>query len=425
MAANASPGFSSSCAGRVEDERLPGLAADGCCCSAASARAARYVPLRIGQLAGRGRQCLVVDAELAPSRRADPRATSERPRCARARHSARRHRAGAPFSACETLHDVRPGHLEQQREVRERAVGSARLGVHVGIGVDELTARRCAPGLAAARRAAACPPTASAIRSNSSNRRGIVSPDGSKFDRLVRPVAQEQEARQGRRQDLRDLVSGGALALARCSSCVPRCSGTRTGCSSGGSWSKTRRAIASARSRDPPAVARSLPQPSIVAPTRPQRAAQSTFQTILARPPNGETRPRKAAPARPIDMVRATVIGDVRPVPVVRCGGPDLAAVLADHADRQPARGMVDRRDGPVDLEDHIGSVESTLHVRVHRTRGVVLGHPVEAWVDAQIGERLEEQRREVSGVVGVRGTGRARERARAVRPCTARPRRA
>src|ERR1035437_7757078 len=49
--------------------------------------------------------------------------------------------------------------------------------------------------------------------------------------------------------------------------------------------------MASERSRDPPAVARSLPQPSIVTPSRPHFAAHSRFQGSLARPPSGETRP--------------------------------------------------------------------------------------------------------------------------------------
>ena len=74
------------------------------------------------------------------------------------------------------------------------------------------------------------PATASAIRSNSSNRRGIVSPDGIEVDRVVRPVAQEQEAQQRRRQQRGDLVRRRPLALATCSSCGRRCSGTRTGC---------------------------------------------------------------------------------------------------------------------------------------------------------------------------------------------------
>ena len=104
-------------------------------------------------------------------------------------------------------------------------------------------------------------------------------------DGVVGPVAQEEEAQQVGRQELGHLVRRSADSLATCSSCARPRLRNSYGMLSGGSRSKTCRLIASARSREPPAVARSLPQPSIVAPIRPQRAAQSTFQTSLARPP--------------------------------------------------------------------------------------------------------------------------------------------
>ena len=59
----------------------------------------------------------------------------------------------------------------------------------------------------------------------------------------------------------------------------------------GGSRSKTSRAIASDRSRDPPAVARSLPHGSIVTPNSDHCAAHSRFQGSFAAPPNGATQP--------------------------------------------------------------------------------------------------------------------------------------
>src|SRR3990170_2161277 len=60
---------------------------------------------------------------------------------------------------------------------------------------------------------------------------------------------------------------------------------------SGGSRSNTSRAIASERSREPPAVERSLPHGSIVTPRSDHWAAHSRFQGSFAAPPNGEIQP--------------------------------------------------------------------------------------------------------------------------------------
>ena len=59
----------------------------------------------------------------------------------------------------------------------------------------------------------------------------------------------------------------------------------------GGSRSKTSRAIASERSRDPPAVERSFPHGSMVTPKMPHWAAHSRFHPSFAQPPNGEIQP--------------------------------------------------------------------------------------------------------------------------------------
>ena len=65
---------------------------------------------------------------------------------------------------------------------------------------------------------------------------------------------------------------------------------------SGGSRSKTSRAIASERSRDPPAVERSLPHGSIVTPNSDHWAAHSRFHGSFARPPNGDVQPEWPQP---------------------------------------------------------------------------------------------------------------------------------
>src|SRR2546425_88508 len=65
---------------------------------------------------------------------------------------------------------------------------------------------------------------------------------------------------------------------------------------SGGSRSKTSRAIASLRSREPPAVERSLPHGSIVTPNNDHWAAHSRFQGSLPAPPNGLIQPDEPQP---------------------------------------------------------------------------------------------------------------------------------
>ena len=65
---------------------------------------------------------------------------------------------------------------------------------------------------------------------------------------------------------------------------------------SGGSRSNTSRAMASLRSRDPPAVERSLPHGSMVTPNSDHWAAHSRFQGSFAAPPNGEIQPDEPQP---------------------------------------------------------------------------------------------------------------------------------
>src|SRR5688572_6306750 len=60
---------------------------------------------------------------------------------------------------------------------------------------------------------------------------------------------------------------------------------------SGGSRSNTSRAIASDRSREPPAVDRSFPHGSIVTPSSDHWAAHSRFHGSFAEPPKGEVQP--------------------------------------------------------------------------------------------------------------------------------------
>jgi hypothetical protein len=61
---------------------------------------------------------------------------------------------------------------------------------------------------------------------------------------------------------------------------------------------------------------------------------------------------------------------------------------------------VVNRRHGAVDVEDHVRVVEGASHVRVHRARRVLLAHPVQLGVNAEVGEGLQEERREMARVV-------------------------
>ena len=212
----------------------------------------------------------------------------------------------------QPLHDVRPGHLEQQREVGERrpeaavprpagsAAGSARLRAKM----------RSGSGGSSPRLRLARPPRRRSGRTRRTGAGWCRPPDRSRWPGWAGGGGTGSAA--------------GSAAAASAISCAaapaprdvlilrPPMFRNSYGTLSGGSRSNTRRLMASARSREPPAVARSLPQPSIVAPVRPQRAAQSTFQTSLARPPKGEVRPWWPQPVAHSTRSALAVIGNCR-----------------------------------------------------------------------------------------------------------------
>ena len=221
-------------------------------------------------------------------------ATSGPKRHAAERCPARRRRAALPFSAARRsmMSGRAPGEAVPGGERRPEA---SRLDLRVGFGIRQRQRVDPIRDRAAAHRAARGRRRHRLF--GRTRRTGAEScrPIGSKSIALLGRWRRNRKRVRVGRQDLRDLVRRGARALGRAHLLAADVE-ELVGMLSGGSRSKTRREIASARSREPPAVARSLPQPSIVAPTRPQRAAQSTFQTILARPPKGETRPLKPQP---------------------------------------------------------------------------------------------------------------------------------
>ena len=148
----------------------------------------------------------------------------------------------------------------------------------------------------------------------------------------------------------------------------------------GGSRSKTSRAIASQRSRDPPAVARSLPQPSIVTPKWLHLAAQSTLKGSLAAPPNGAIQPVVPQPRAHGHEVGPAVVGDGLAVPVGRDRGADLAAALADDRDRAASvAGCSTLADPAVEVADDAprGRARSRMYGSIAPV-AVELAHPVE-----------------------------------------------
>ena len=261
------------------------------------------------------------------------------------------------------------------------------------------------------------------MRSNSSNRRGIVSPAGSKSIALLG---------RWRRNRKRGRVGGRISAI----SCAAAPFAARRAHLA---TADVQELVGDVERRlaleDPPAdrvgaVARAAGRGEVLAAALDRGADQAPARGPVDVPDQlGAAAERRdaaaeAAALRPLDEIRAALVGDLLAVPVARGSRADPAAVLADDADRQPARRVVDRGHGAVDLEDHVGSVERAHHVPIHRAGGVVLGHPVEVGMDAQVGERLEEERREMTRVVGC-GCPRAPARGPAARPCSARSRRA
>ena len=119
---------------------------------------------------------------------------------------------------------------------------------------------------------------------------------------------------------------------------------------SGGSRSKTSRAIASERSRDPPAVARSLPLGSIVTPNRLHCAAHSRFQGSFAVPPNGDTRPVQPQPVAHSTRSGRQATATVSPSQSDAIVVPTLPQLGQIDAERQPVVRVLDVGDAAVDL---------------------------------------------------------------------------
>ena len=119
------------------------------------------------------------------------------------------------------------------------------------------------------------------------------------------------------------------------------------------------------------------------------------------------------ASASPRHQVRHAPVGDRRAVPFGGVGGPDLAALLADHLDRQPAAIALDVTDAQVDGSHSIGSIQRELDIGIHPAGRVQLADPVELGLDTERLERAEEDlAHEMAGVVGRAAAFRGRDAA-------------
>ena len=139
---------------------------------------------------------------------------------------------------------------------------------------------------------------------------------------------------------------------------------------------------------------------------RSSRSCRSRSPTRRARP---GTRYRPASPSQSVTIVVPTLpqFGQMTPAGCQRVG-------------------MLDVGDPTVDVADERGAVQRGPEVRVHRPGRVDVAHPVVAvGVDAEAGERIDEDAREVARIRRVAVAGRDRARGRAAGPSRARWRRA
>ena len=249
------PGWSS-CAGRPrsEDQLLPLLPGRGPSASARSARAPG-TPLLVGELSSVVGKALRIRKRAFGRVRVEPGPDGGEPPL---ELRASRRRSAAPPSPPRLARDVDARHLDQEREVPERGPESVRGGRDVRRRVEQRVAEdRLEPRRELALDLA--PAVAAASRSNSSNRRGIASlPSGSNS------IAVSGRLRTNRNRS----CSGGTTDPIVCAAAPrpfdvdilrPPMLRNSYGKLIGGSRSNTSRAIASERSREPPAVARSLP----------------------------------------------------------------------------------------------------------------------------------------------------------------------
>ena len=169
--------------------------------------------------------------------------------------------------------------------------------------------------------------------------------------------------------------------------------------------------MASDRSREPPAVERSLPAGSMVTPNRSHLAGPVDVVGQLSAAAEGRDVAAVAAPGRPRHQVGAALVVHALAVPAGDDGGADAAAVLADHEERVPIVGMSDVRHADVDLADRRGGVERGADVSVHGAGPVDLAHPVVGvGPDAEAVEGVDEDLREVARVRRVAVAGRIRD---------------
>ena len=232
---------------------------------------------------------------------------------------------------------------------------------------------------------------------------------GLEVDGGVRLRAQEEEPELLRRDDLDDLVGGGAAALGRRHLlaadvdelvrdvqrrlALEDLAGDRVGAITRAA--RGREVLAARLDRD--AEERPL--------GRPLQVPRELCPAAERRDPA-----RVTASARPRDEGLAALVEHPLAIPLGDDRRPDLAAALADDVDRVPVVGMLDVRDTAVDVADDLGPIEGGSDVAVHVAGRVDVAHPVVALGhDPEAAERLDEDAREVPGIARVAVAGRVR----------------
>ena len=229
---------------------------------------------------------------------------------------------------------------------------------------------------------------------------------------MIGPRPQEQEAELFWRDDLDDLVGGGAAALGGrhlLAADVQELIGHVE------RWFTLEDL---ARDRVAP-VARAAGRGQVLAVRFDGHAEERPLGGPLEIPrqlggPAERADPAGCAAARgPLDVLLAAFEVDPLAVPVRHDRGADLAAVRADDPDRMPRLRVLDVGDPAVDVADERGLVEGGPDERVELARRVDVAHPVVAIRDdAEPGECLDEDAREVPGIAlvavarGIRDVG-------------------
>jgi hypothetical protein len=288
-----------------------------------------------------------------------------------------------------SLH-VHAGYLHQQGEMTEGGSEAARFGVHVSFGVHEAGLEdtlgiggQLAPVGQASRG------RSEAVELIEQARDGVTV--GIELERLLGLVPEEQEANELRRQQLGHLVGCSAATVRRthlAAAHVEELIGHVQWWLAIEDLATDGIAAITAAALGGKVLAATLDADVEMAPL----GCPIDVERQLRAATEGCYASGVATAGGPRHVVRQTLVGHGRAVPVGGEGGADAAAVLADDRDRQPAGRPLDVADLEVDATHRLGPVEGLANEWVHRAVAVELTHPVDLGLDAQALERAHEE---------------------------------